>query len=89
VSPFAEELAYRGVLFGSLATRMSTHRAALISCVVFAVVHGYGWFGFASVALTGYLWARLAARTGSLVPGALAHGIFNLVVSFAALSWRI
>ena len=88
IAPFAEELTYRGVLFGSLATRMSTHRAALISCIVFASVHGYGWYGFASVALCGYLWARLAARTGSLVPGMLAHGTFNLVISIFRLAVR-
>ena len=74
IAPFAEELMYRGVLFGSLATRSSPHRAALISSAVFALVHGYSWHGFATVALSGYLWARLAARSGSLVPGMLAHG---------------
>jgi membrane protease YdiL (CAAX protease family) len=88
VAPFAEELAYRGVLFGSLATRMSIHHAALISCAVFAAVHGYDWYGFASVALSGYLWARLAARTGSLVPGMIAHGVFNLIWSFGMFAWR-
>lgn len=86
LAPFAEELTYRGVLFGSLATRMSTHRAALISCLVFAGFHGYGLYGFASVALSGYLWARLAARTGTLVPGMLAHALVNAVIEiFRAL----
>ena len=80
IGPFAEELTYRGVLFGSLATRMSSHRAALISCVVFALMHGYGLYGFVSIAFCGYLWARLAARFGSLLPGMLGHSAVNLLI---------
>ncbi len=80
LAPFAEELLFRGVLFGALTTRLSLHRSALISCLVFAAVHGRGIYGFASVAVGGYLWARLAARTGSLVPSMLGHGLFNFVV---------
>jgi len=83
--PFGEELLYRGALFGALSRRMSVHRAALISGLFFAAMHGYGFFGFASVALSGYLWARLAARTGSLVPGMVAHGLFNLVFELSRL----
>jgi membrane protease YdiL (CAAX protease family) len=88
IAPFAEELMYRGVLFGSLATRLSPHRAALISSIVFALVHGYSWHGFATVALSGYLWARLAARSGSLVPGMLAHGTLNLLIGIFRLAAR-
>ncbi|HWZ91382.1 MAG TPA: CPBP family intramembrane glutamic endopeptidase [Polyangiaceae bacterium] len=89
LTPFAEELTYRGVLFGSLARRMSSHRAALLSSMIFAATHGYDWFGFASVALSGYLWARLAARTGSIVPGMIAHGVFNLVWGLSVFAWRV
>jgi membrane protease YdiL (CAAX protease family) len=89
LAPFGEELAYRGALFGALATRLSTHRAALISCLIFAGFHGYGWLGFCSVAFYGYLQARLAARTGSLVPGMLSHGMVNLVYCIGTLGWRL
>jgi membrane protease YdiL (CAAX protease family) len=88
LAPFAEELAYRGVLFGTLATRTSAHRAALISALLFAASHGYGWYGFCTVAFSGYLWARMAARTGSLLPGMLSHSAFNLVLTVAALAGR-
>ena len=88
LAPFAEELTFRGVLFGSLATRMSPHRAALISSIVFAATHGYGWAGFTTVALAGYLWARLAERFGSLVPGMLAHGTLNLIIGIFRFAAR-
>lgn len=89
LAPLGEELAYRGAFFSSLTTRMSAHRAALVSAIVFAASHGYGWFGFCSVALSGYLWARLAARTGSLMPGMISHGSINLLVAFSQLAWRL
>jgi membrane protease YdiL (CAAX protease family) len=89
LAPFGEELTFRGALFGSLATRMSTHRAALISSLIFAATHGYGWHGFCSVAFFGYVQARLAARSGSLVPSMLSHGMVNLVYSLGALGWRV
>jgi len=88
IAPFAEELTYRGVLFGSLATRMSPHRAALISCFVFAIMHGYGGYGFVSIAFSGYLWARLAARFGSLLPGMLGHGTINLFIAVFGFAAR-
>ncbi len=87
LAPFAEELLFRGVLFGSLAPRLGVRPAALVSCLVFAAVHGRGIYGFASIAVSGYLWARLAARTGSLVPGMFGHALFNgIIVALRALA---
>jgi hypothetical protein len=89
LAPLGEELAYRGALFGALSTRTSAHRAALVSAVIFAASHGYSWFGFCSVALSGYLWARLAARTGSLVPGMVSHASINLLYTVSQLASRL
>jgi membrane protease YdiL (CAAX protease family) len=88
LAPFGEELLYRGALFGALRSRLSLHRAALFSGLVFAAVHGYGLLGSTFVALSGYLWARLAARTGSLWPAMLSHALVNLSVELALLSRR-
>jgi membrane protease YdiL (CAAX protease family) len=87
-APIAEELLFRGVLFGALVQKMSTHRAALVSCVLFALVHGYGLFGSAQIMLTGYIWARLDARTGTLAPSLVAHSLTNFVLGFSSLLAR-
>lgn len=88
LAPFGEELLYRGALFGALRTRLSLHRAALLSALIFAAVHGYGVLGSLFVALSGYVWARLAARTGSLWPTMLSHALVNAVIDLALLSRR-
>lgn len=80
-APFSEELLFRGALFGGLTTRMSTHRAALVSALLLAAVHGYGLLGSAFVALGGYLWARLDARNGSLLPSMFSHALVNGVIA--------
>jgi len=85
LAPFGEEMAYRGVLFGALATRVRTHRAALVSAILFAVMHGYGVLGFSSVALGGYLRARISARTGTLLPAILGHALNNAL----AVGWEL
>lgn len=83
-APVVEELLYRGVLYGSLRHRVGTPLAAAFSAAVFAVVH-----------LEPTLWPPLFAvgvglalvfeRTGSLVPGMLAHAVVNGVAVFGAL----
>ena len=83
-----EELVYRGVLFGCLTERMSVHKAALLSSLVFAAMHGYGLLGSAEIMLTGYIWARLAARTGTLAPGLMAHSLTNFLLGVGRLLAR-
>jgi uncharacterized protein len=80
-APVFEELIFRGVLYGTLRTRLSWPLAALGSALVFAVAHGYGAAGFASVLLSGVLWAWVYERTGSLLPSMLAHVVNNAAVA--------
>jgi membrane protease YdiL (CAAX protease family) len=84
-TPIVEELAFRGLLFGALRTRLALWPAALLSAAVFAVAHGYSPIGFAAVLWSGVLWAVAYERTGSLVPGILAHAVNNLLVSLTQL----
>jgi membrane protease YdiL (CAAX protease family) len=56
--------------------------------MVFASVHGYGLLGSAFVGLSGYLWARLDARVGSLLPSMVSHSLVNILVAVAQLAWR-
>ena len=76
-----EEVAFRGILYGTLRTKLSVGPAALLSAGCFAAVHGYGTLGLASVFWGGIVWAVAYERTRSLWPAILAHGVNNLMVT--------
>jgi hypothetical protein len=83
LAPLFEELVFRGLLYGTLRRRLGMPGAAVISAGAFAVGHGYGLAGLASVFTAGVLYAWAYERTGSLLPGMAAHAAGNL---FAALA---
>lgn len=85
-APIFEELAFRGILYAILRRRLTPLPAAMISACIFAAAHGYGLIGFLSVFWSGLLWAWLYERTGSLIPGMIAHATNNLLVCLAVMS---
>lgn len=85
-APVFEEMAFRGLLFAILRRKFRLLPAALISASIFAVAHGYGLVGFISVLWSGVLWAWIYEKTGSLLPGILAHAINNLLVCLAVMA---
>jgi uncharacterized protein len=85
-APIFEELAFRGLLFAVLRRRLSFLPAALMSASIFALAHGYGWIGFISVLWSGVLWAWAYEKTGSLIPGMVAHALNNLLVCLAVMA---
>jgi uncharacterized protein len=85
-APIFEELAFRGLLFASLRRRFSFMPAALLSASIFALAHGYGLIGFVSVLWSGFLWAWIYEKTGSLIPGMIAHAMNNLLVSLTVMA---
>jgi CAAX protease family protein len=85
VAPIVEELTFRGLLYGTLRRRWRPLTAGLASALVFAVAHGYGVWGFASVLWSGLLWAWAYERTRSLLPGMLAHALNNLTTAITLL----
>jgi hypothetical protein len=85
-TPFIEELAFRGILYGTLRRRLPVWPAALVSAGVFAAAHGYGVIGFASVLVSGLLWTLAYEGTRSLLPGIVAHGVNNLIVAVDMLA---
>jgi membrane protease YdiL (CAAX protease family) len=85
-APLFEELAFRGLLFAILRRRFRFLPAALISAGIFGVAHGYGLVGLLSVSWSGVLWAWSYEKTGSLLPGILAHSINNLLVCLAVMA---
>jgi hypothetical protein len=80
-APLIEELAFRGVLYATLRRAIGVWPAIGVSAAFFAMVHGYGVIGFASVFWSGVLWALAYERTRSLLPAILGHAINNLFVS--------
>lgn len=85
-APIFEELAFRGLLFAVLRRRFSFAPAALLSASIFALAHGYGFIGFVSVLWSGFLWAWIYEKTGSLIPGMIAHAVNNLLVSLTVMA---
>jgi membrane protease YdiL (CAAX protease family) len=85
-APVFEELAFRGLLYAILRRRFSFMPAALISAGIFAAAHGYGVIGFTSVFWSGWLWAWIYEKTGSLLPGMIAHAANNLLVCLSVMA---
>ena len=80
-APLIEELAFRGVLYATLRMTVGVWPAVGLSAGIFALVHGYGAVGFASVFWSGTLWALAYERTRSLLPAILGHVFNNLFVT--------
>lgn len=79
-APFAEELFFRGFLFGGLRGRMSLWPAALVSGLLFGLVHlPGGVLQVPPLAVFGVLLAWLYERTGSLGPPIFVHMIQNAI----------
>ncbi len=88
VAPFAEELAFRGLLFPWLRHRLGVPGAAVLSALCFAVLHGTVVL-VPALTLVGIAFAVIYQRCGSLWPAIVAHGAFNstmIVILYAALA---
>jgi len=85
-APIFEELAFRGLLYAILRRRLTPLPAAMISAGIFALAHGYGVIGFLSVFWSGLLWAWIYERTGSVLPGIIAHATNNLLVCVSVMA---
>ena len=86
-TPLVEEIAFRGLLYRTLAQRWRAPVAGLLAAAVFAALHGYTGLAWISVAWTALVLTWGYQRTGSLWPCILAHGLSNaftlaIVVAF-------
>lgn len=85
-APIFEEIAFRGLLYATLRRRLAFFPAAIVSTTIFALAHGYSLIGFISVFWSGFLWAWVYERTGSLIPGMVAHAMNNLLVCLTVMA---
>ena len=88
VAPFAEELAFRGVLFPWLRARLGLPAAAVLSALCFAFLHGVILL-VPALTVIGIALALIYERSGSLWPAIVTHGVFNalmIAALYAALA---
>ena len=78
VAPFAEELFFRGYVFRAYMRQKGVWRAFLYSSLLFAMVH-LNLPAILPIFVVGLLLSFLYYRTGSVVPGMIAHGLNNAV----------
>ena len=84
LAPFAEEVCFRGALFGSLRKWMKKTPAILISALLFALYHGnviQGIYAF----FMGAVMAFLVDKTGALWASILFHITANTLVTAYSL----
>ena len=87
LAPVFEELIFRGILFSSLRKKFSFPTSMVASGLIFALAHGYGVIAFMSVLWSGLLWAWTYERTGSVIPGMLAHAVNNGLVVYSLVAF--
>jgi membrane protease YdiL (CAAX protease family) len=81
---FAEELCFRGLLFGGLRERLPRFAAALIAGGVFGLLHAStGISAVPPLIAFGFILCLLYEKTGSIVPGMLLHMLNNSVALLA------
>ena len=87
LAPFIEEIFFRGFVFAGLRQRYSRPTSAVMSAMLFALLH-LQWTRFVPLAVMGYLLADLYERSNSLWPPIVTHVLMNaFALGFAY--WRL
>lgn len=84
VPALVEELAFRGLMFSTLARTLSVTESLVISSLAFALLH----LALASLVThlpLGLYFCWLRHRSGSIWPGVYAHAVHNLCIVLLAL----
>jgi membrane protease YdiL (CAAX protease family) len=81
----AEEIYYRGFIFPAFAGPWGARRAVVLVSAWFALIHVpqlFGdWIGVGLVAVMAFVLTSLRARTGSTLPGIVAHVAYNVTLA--------
>lgn len=87
-APIAEEIVFRGVLFGVLASSpLGPIVAAIVSSAMWASLHmNYSIYGLLAIFLIGLFLARLRVSSGSLLAPMVCHGVYNAGVIVALMA---
>lgn len=79
-APLVEETIFRGALFRAVRSRSGALGAALITAVIFAVMHAYAPIQLILVGSLGLVFALMREWRGSLIPSMAAHCLHNTFV---------
>jgi membrane protease YdiL (CAAX protease family) len=81
-APVAEEILFRGFLFGLLRrSLLGGIGAALVSSLIWAAMHvNYSAYGLGGIVLIGLYLSWLRQRTESLIAPMICHGIYNSLI---------
>jgi uncharacterized protein len=80
----AEEVCFRGMLFGGLRERLPKVAAGLIAATVFGLLHAFtGLSAVPPLIAFGFVLCLLYEKTGSIVPGMILHALNNSVALLA------
>lgn len=91
VAPIAEELLFRGYMFGALRNWRGPWPAALITGALFGAVHVFGQEAefLVPLAILGVALCIVRWQTGSLLPCIALHAINNALAFGVAESWTV
>jgi membrane protease YdiL (CAAX protease family) len=77
-APLAEEICFRGFLFGGLRKRLPMIPAALAGGLFFGLLHfTTGWSAVPVLVFLGVMFAVVYEKTGSLWPPVILHAVNN------------
>src|SRR3954454_25151929 len=90
LAPIAEELFFRGFMFGALQRPIGWIGAAVVTGIVFGLIHAGGTDAvfLVPLAVLGFLLCWLYRRTGSLLPGMAVHAFNNALALGSTLHWE-
>lgn len=83
VVPYAEELLYRGIIYGRMKQAFGATRAIVISAVMFGFFH-FNLVQFVYATIVGIFLAYFTDRYGSVVPAMLGHMAANIIAIIRA-----
>jgi hypothetical protein len=83
--PFVEELTFRGLGY-SLLARFGTVPAIVLVGILFGLSHGL-LLDLPVLVIFGCVLAWVRVRTGSVFPGMVLHGLFNLIALVVAVAF--
>ena len=76
LTPISEELLFRGYILDALNRLHGKWPAIIISSIIFGMVH-FDPFTMGTATIGGVIYGWIRVRTGSLVPGIVAHAMWN------------
>ncbi|MDD5614528.1 MAG: type II CAAX endopeptidase family protein, partial [Candidatus Omnitrophica bacterium] len=87
IGPFVEELFFRGLLYGSLKKSIGVFQAALVSSLVFSMLH-MNLIGLLPILSLAILLVYLYEKTGSFWVPFFVHVLHNSFILAVVLLWR-